>query len=84
MDLATRYQSGPLAGLRQRVLRNREQFQMTMSPNTDHVSRHETEISPLLARIDPAAVEESGPWTRKTLLTLGTYHKHPDDMTDVD
>ena len=84
MDLATRYQRGPLAGLRQRVLSDREQFQMKMNPKTDHVSRHETEDPPSLASIDPAAVEEGSPWTRKNLLTLGTYYKHPDDKTDMD
>ena len=84
MDLATRNQSGSLAGLRQRTLSNREQFQVTMNSNNDHVSRQDTEILPLLARIDLATVEERSPWTRKTLLTLGTYYKRPDDKTDID
>ena len=50
MYLATRYQCGPLAGLREKMRRTRDQVPVTMDSS------------------------EEGPWTRKNLLTLGTYH----------
>ena len=51
MYLATRYQCGPLAGLREKMRRTRDQVPVTMDSS-----------------------EEEGPWARKNLLTLGTYH----------
>ena len=61
MYLATQYQCGPLAGLRDEMRTTRNQGPRTMDSS-----------------------REEGPWTRKTLLTLGSYHSCYDDKTRLD